>query len=824
MKHKEYFKDFDDFDYESQQVLLSSYNSVLTPNTFHQNKLQSKVFSQKSNNNTESSSSDITDWETDEYVNLDKLIGNIRLFKNEYGNFQLLYNIKDFKSNSQNKSISDGKNYIRLKVYRNPKAGNVSLKIGDVVISQQIDAPKQKIYYRLTFHYADSDERAFILETYSYQEFDNLNRFLNFKNLKDISAAKAYFLEIFANALRNESDAVRLKFIYANIPDSILSNLSTIIDNETFFNHLAILTKYDKDGIFSGLKDGSPAVIQIFKALKNSQNILDYYRKFPEKLNTIYYNLDGNSEYEGQQLSNRKILANILLILTMFSKAETKTDKTFTIGRGYKINTKLSELGSVFGLGNSDSSTFFLQQQKEETTVKTTYNRDEFGVQDKNPTTTTDVKTVDADQGAQYHPLDMVYLKDLSGEKETTYLVPAIYLKALADAEEWEVVMQNIRIAADLVAVVIGVLTLPTGNPYFLLLAIADITLAGADLTIQVFREQILQLEGGEEFLNAWDKVYAVGGALTGGILLLSSFYKLGLKLLTIPEVVKNIKLQNTIKTYMLKVFLEINISNFEGNNVKILTQETEVVTATSGAINEFKLKKLFEKECFLVSGNVAENGKAVEEFALVYKGEVIAQGNKTDFYKKIKEIGRDIYRDGKLTDALENMYKKAIFEFEEFSKSVPEFANNVELTKKSYNLFKLKKWQELEELFKARNINKLWPPFDGFIKKGINTLKRGDQIDRYGGRLNPITGLFEDSGKYFAKKGTKFSERALPAEYAREKILSFYKILKDLPVIEGDAIPWFNQKGLALQYMTRYDVDKLLEKEYIKLTNRIIQ
>ena len=85
MKHKEYFKDFDDFDYESQQVLLSSYNSVLTPNTFHQNKLLSKVFSQKTNSNTESSSSDITDWETDEYVNLDKLIGNIRLFKNEYG-------------------------------------------------------------------------------------------------------------------------------------------------------------------------------------------------------------------------------------------------------------------------------------------------------------------------------------------------------------------------------------------------------------------------------------------------------------------------------------------------------------------------------------------------------------------------------------------------------------------------------------------------------------------------------------------------------------------------------------------------------------------
>ncbi|WDF47809.1 hypothetical protein PQ459_04855 [Chryseobacterium sp. KACC 21268] len=66
MKHKEYFKDFDDFDHESQQILLSAYNSVLTPDTFHQNKLQSKVFSQKSNNAIESPSDNI-DWETHEY-------------------------------------------------------------------------------------------------------------------------------------------------------------------------------------------------------------------------------------------------------------------------------------------------------------------------------------------------------------------------------------------------------------------------------------------------------------------------------------------------------------------------------------------------------------------------------------------------------------------------------------------------------------------------------------------------------------------------------------------------------------------------------------
>src|SRR5690606_13237927 len=127
-------------------------------------------------------------------------------------------------------------------------------------------------------------------------------------------------------------------------------------------------------------------------------------------------------------------------------------------------------------------------------------------------------------------------------------------------------------------------------NPYLLLLAIADVTLAGADLTFQAFREEIIKHEGGQEFLNAWDGIYAAGAALTGGTLLVGTLYKVGLKLLTLPEIVKNVNLQNTIKTYMIGVLLEFNISNFQGNTVKILTQNTEIVTATSGALNEFKV------------------------------------------------------------------------------------------------------------------------------------------------------------------------------------------------------------------------------------------
>ena len=798
MKHKEYFNGFDDFDEESQNILISSYGKVLVPNAFNQNSHLQKI-----NNATESTDpvSEIIDWETDEYFNLNSLIGSIKYSKNGYGNFQFPYNINDFKSNFQNKTITDDKgNRIRLKVYRNPKIGDVSLKIKDVVISQNIDAKNKIIYYCLTFHYVNSDEKAFILETYSYQELKNLNVFLGYIDIEKYPEAQYYFCKNYADVLRNELDPERLKFIYGNIPKSILSNLSTLIENETFFNHLEILSADDDSNMF---RDSSTAVIQIFKTFDNPVPILNYYRKNPEKLNRIYYNLDGNSAYEGQQLSNRKILGNIMMVLCMFSKntAQKETAKTFVIGQGYKVNSDIAEFGIFQGGNKKYANTFFLQQQKEvQENIKI--------VPKEGDPNAKETVTKDIDQGAQFHPLDMVYLKDLSGEKEQTYLVPAIYLKALADAEEWEVVMQNIRIAADLVAVVIGIATLPTGNPYFLLLAIADITLAGADLTIQAFKNEIVKYEGGKEFLETWEKIYTTGGFAIAGLTLVGGFYVSAAKLLTKAA---DGSAKTYLKTLVLKAILETNISNFQKNTVKVIEP-----------------KEIFLGQEYLAMGNrMAENGviflsgqkegKFAESFAAVYKGEMIEEFSRAEmskFYKKWNKLKGE-----ELLEALENVYKKATFEFKEFSKSVPEFATDSTLAKESYKLFKQQKWKELEELFKARNIK--WPPFDGFVKKGVNILKRGVEIDRYGGEIDSITGLFKDTGNYFAKKGTKFSERALPANYEREKILSSYKVLKDLPVIEGDAIPWFNQKGLGLQYKTMDSVDELISQGYIEVIKR---
>ena len=559
--------------------------------------------------------------------------------------YQFAYDSKDLVSNVSNKSISNNKGgLIPLKVYRNPKVGNVGVKWDEAKITQTIDARKKKIYYRLHFYYKDNKETAFILETQYYKQFRDLNILLKYGDVDTYDADYNYFMQNFVEALQNESDASRLKFLYTNIPDSILENLYKSVEIKTFFNHLEILTKYDKDGLFSGWKDGSSAVIQIFKALKKAQNITDYYRNFPEKLNTIYYNLDGNSEYEGKQQSNKMILANIMLVLCLYSKAAEKPSvKSFTIGKGYKINTKLGELGSVLGLGNSDAGTFFLQQQKEEE------QRIEITAKEGDPNATETVAT-NLDDGTQFHPLDMVYLTDLSAEAEQAYLVPAIYLKALADAGEWEVVQQNIRMAADLVAVIIGIATLPTGNPYFLLLAIADIALAGADLTIQAFREQILQLEGGEDFLNKWEQIYTTGGFAIAGLTLVGGFYAGAARLLT---KLADGSAKTYLKTLVLKAILETNISNFQRNTIKIL-ESREIFLGREYAMMG---QQMAENGVVFISG--VREGKYQFSYAGIYKGEIIMDFNKAELSRVFKDWWR--LKGEKMIELLEWKYNFSV-------------------------------------------------------------------------------------------------------------------------------------------------------------------
>ncbi|MDP9958537.1 hypothetical protein [Chryseobacterium lathyri] len=645
MNRKIYFQHYDDFDKESKSLLLGLQNKILTETPQQSNSLSKVIQPSDKINSIPASSSEVTGWITDEYINLEKLIVKIKAANSGMNNYQFIYYPQELESNTENKSIQNKNNgFIQLKVYRNPKAGNVSVKWKDSRITQKIDPRTKKIYYRLHFYYVNSQETAFILETSWYQDFRDLNILLNYGDVDKYEADYNYFLQNFADALRDEKDAERLKFIYENIPETLLSNISHFVDNEVFFEHLEILSKDDDSDIF---RDSSTAVVQVFKAFGNPIPILNYFRENPAKLNRIYYNLDKSSEHNDKLLSNRMILANILMVFSMFSKntKQKKTAKTFTIGKGYKINSNIME-GGIFQRDNDNyRDTFFLQQQKEEQQNVKVIPKEVDPNEQKTVVT-------DLDDGAQYHPLDMVYLIDISSEKEISYFVPAIYVKVLADEQEWQVTLQNIRIAADIVAVIIGVLTLPAGNPYFLLLAIADISLAGADITIQAFKEEILKYEGGKEFLEDWEKLYVYGGSALVATNVVGGFYLGAARLLT--KIAEG-EVKNYLKSIVIKAILEINISSFTKDSIRIIEPEEIFLGVEYKALGE----KMTEKGVIFIGGK--KDGKFAETFEAVYDGEIIEEFSKAETSKFYKKWGK--LKDEKLEETLEEVSQTLKYE-----------------------------------------------------------------------------------------------------------------------------------------------------------------
>jgi hypothetical protein len=118
VNYKNYFNDFDDFDEESKRTLQSLSNHLVFKKQFLSKALQKNTDLQKGNTTPLASSltSDITDWQTDEYINLELLVSKIKYANNGMRDYILEYNPDDYQSKTQNKSISlPGRNFIRLK-------------------------------------------------------------------------------------------------------------------------------------------------------------------------------------------------------------------------------------------------------------------------------------------------------------------------------------------------------------------------------------------------------------------------------------------------------------------------------------------------------------------------------------------------------------------------------------------------------------------------------------------------------------------------------------------------------------------------------------
>ena len=630
------------------------------------------------------------EWYTDDYIRKQLLCNKLKYSNHLRMHFILDYDINDYDGTTEEAYIKDDKeNIIWLKTYFNKNKEIVDLVQQQCEIRFTINASKEEISGQLIyFYHRDANKielrrkKAIILETFSYEEFRNLVMYVGYDDFENYTEYKNYFTEIFKSSFLKAKSALELKFLYTHTPEFILRGMA--LQDETVFGHLLALTKLDDTGVFSGWKDGSSALVNVLKAFSGNTFLLEKFKSDPELCNRIYFNLDGVSEFNGEMKSNRIIFATILMQYCLFSHNRPKAGApTFKIGNEYKVNTEVFGLsGAILGFGKSDEKTFFLQQQKE--VVQRALIVPKEG--DPNATEQT---TEDLDDGAEFYPLEMVYFikqntSEANGEVEqqgTIMMVPAIYVKAWADAEKWEDINETIRIVADMIGIVFGIGTLAlSGNPYLLLAAAADLSLALPDLTIQAFRDEIAKLPGGEEFLRQWDLFYNVVGSAValpqlaiGVAQIAAAFYRSCLSLLTLPQTAE--KVRQGLRASAISVFLDLNSGAFQRKDLRMFTP-TEWVIPSAGFISKTsECDALIQNGAFFIELDAAAimesigkkggiNPDAIgsissnRRFALVYKGEIIAQGSRYDrAYQEIlanlKKVSYDAEKVGDILDEL---------------------------------------------------------------------------------------------------------------------------------------------------------------------------
>ena len=688
------------------------------------------------------------EWRTDDYIRKQLLCNKLK-YSNQFNQqFMLDYNINDYDENTEEKYIKDDKeNIIYLKTYLNKNAEIVDLAQPECEIKFVINAAQEQISCQLIyFYYREAAKKelrrrkAIVLETFSYEEFRSLVKYVGYDDFENHTEYKNYFIEIFKSSFLKAKSADELKFLYTNTPEFVLRGMA--LENEMLFGHLLALTKLDDTGIFSGWKDGSSALVNVLKAFSDRFFLVDKFKKNPELCNRIYFNLDGVSEFNGEMKSNRIIFATILMEYCLFSYSRPKAGApTFKIGAEYKVNTEVFGLaGDLLGFGKSDEKTFFLQQQKEVT-------KRIFIVPKEGDPNATEQVTEDLDEGAEFYPLDMVYFigqhtsETNEGEEQqgTIMMVPAIYVKAWADAEKWEDINETIRIVADMVGVVFGIGTLAlSGNPYLLLAAAADLSLALPDLTIQAFRAEIVKLPGGDEFLRQWDLIYNVLGSavavpqLAVGLAQLTvAFYRSCLSLLrTSANVAENVK--QGLRASAISVFLDLNSGVFQRKDLRMFSP-TEWVIPSAGFISKTsECDALIQNGAFFMELDAAAimesigkkggvNPDAIgsissnRRFALVYKGEIIAQGSRYDkaYQKVLQDIRKVSYDAEKVGKILEE------YRINAFCERIPKIANKYPIEELPKDGFVLEYKMDSQGVFRQLNDN-IFPSreFDFVITK----------------------------------------------------------------------------------------------------------
>jgi hypothetical protein len=433
------------------------------------------------------------------------------------------------------------------------------------------------------------------------------------------------FQDAFSRASESPSD---LNILYRDAPDFVLQMRGEAPGGkEALWNDLVKLLDYDDSGFWSFVKDSSNAVINLIKGFKDTRFLYDKFYADPALVKRIYYNMDESSEINGSMVPNSTAFSSLLTAICYDNYDRLSlTSEDFIIGPGYKLDSNILQRNDKY------DDKIFLQQFLVSTRVVTRESHNalldlSFESQDE------ETFLVEDGRGLYYHPLQMVTLVDeVSG---VTRLVPALFIKDIADQAEWAEVMKMVRLGTNILVAALSLATLLSGPGAFLFaLSAIDLSLAATDIVVAAVEEDLMKTEDGREFLRIWNQVYLIGGIATASPLLVKGVFTVSARLLRTPiaETTKNF-----VRSVLMSVILRIEIANFNKATVTILDYAQVSKLFRSSHIKI--LQELEEAGLVFVKDTLSVGNAVQDRLTLLHRGEVLVTGTVDEVKQVISRV-----------------------------------------------------------------------------------------------------------------------------------------------------------------------------------------
>lgn len=434
-----------------------------------------------------------------------------------------------------------------------------------------------------------------------------------------------------------------LNWYYEKVPNYILFKEK---DKNLLYRHLIQLLKYDSEGTFSWFVDTGNAVVKVLRAITQDATgmrfLFEKFARSPSTVKEIYDHLskEGHSSYHDDDVVPHKtFFASLILAICdnnldlIFDNEEVgstmdRRDITFEISQDKRVDSNIVA---------SDTFAFQFDLTQQVGRTFTVPAKSPSGIYDKHE------RSIDFGDDEQQlwvdeqmhslHPLAMVNLivENPSGIS-IQLVVPAIFVKDAAEQAEWERVMRLVRLATDILVILVSAGTLAAGvGVLWTLISIIDLGLAAGDLVVLEFEEELKQTPEGQAFLEIWNSVYTAGGIVTGAPAL-GALFVAGAKLL--------VKLPATAAKLSNQVIMMLKYAVTQAKNFPKLVSGQFLIVSNALKYSGFSGKlagslfKLQKEGVLVVKGEAVVEGVVEARYYLVYKDAIIVEVKSIDELK----------------------------------------------------------------------------------------------------------------------------------------------------------------------------------------------